>query len=118
MTVVSIHQNQGGWQTLLFHTFSRKWTPFYSLILIFSAQYCLLFPGKIFLSLSFFVAALCGLWDLSSLIVIKLAPPALGTWSLKHWKIREVPDITLISMMFPKSQMRWGGGLLFLSLHS
>ena len=91
----------------------------FCLILIFSAQYCLLFPGQIFLSLSFSVATLCGLWDLSSLIVIKLAPPALGTWSLNHQKIREVPDITLISVMFPKSQVRWGeAGRVFFFLVS
>ena len=34
---------------------------------------------------NFFLAVLCGMWDLSSLTGNEPSPPALGEWSLNHW---------------------------------
>ena len=37
------------------------------------------------LQIFFFLAKLSGMWDLSSLPGIELAPPAIEAWSLKLW---------------------------------
>ena len=44
--------------------------------------------------LFFFLAALRGMWDLSSL-GIEPMPPAVEAGSLNHWTAREVPDLPL-----------------------
>ena len=33
----------------------------------------------------------CSTWDLVPWLEIETRPPALGTWGLSHWTIREVP---------------------------
>ena len=40
----------------------------------------------------FFLAAPCGMWDLSSRLRIEPVPPALEAQSLNHWTAREVPE--------------------------
>ena len=49
----------------------------------------------------FYLASPCSMWDLGPLTRdqtcagIKLVPPSVEAWSLNHWTIREVPQISL-----------------------
>ena len=47
----------------------------------------------------FFLAALSGLWDLSSPVRIKLMPPAVEVQSLNHWTTREVHLLIIHSFL-------------------
>ena len=48
----------------------------------------------------FFLAALQGIWDLSSQEGIESMPPALEAWNLNHWTTREVPRSFFKNLFF------------------
>ena len=47
----------------------------------------------------------CNMWVLVSRPGIEVRPPALGTWSLRHWTYREVPMSSISVLRLPSKQL-------------
>ena len=61
----------------------------------------------------FFLASLCGVWDLSFMTGIEPVPPTVEVWSLNHWTAREIPSLDPWTM-----QVRTVGDHLYVNFFS